>query len=193
MSWLGLIPYLLALTIGAGAAWPVARAPLQADIADLRKTNADLREANAETARLAALAAAAKLQRAQATGDAASTRLAAVLAANSQLTQEKKHALKAATDGRACLSERALRLLNGAPGLTVAAPAAGVPAPAGQPAAAGGASATHPHVATDSDIAGWALDAGRQHEACRSQLAELIGWINDNAPATQEPRGGPHR
>lgn len=185
MSWLGLIPYLLALAIGAGAAWPVARAPLQADIAELRKTNADLREANAETARLAALAAAAKLQRAQATGDAASARLAAALAANSQLTQEKKHALKAATDGRACLSERALRLLNGAPGLTVAAPAAGLPAPAGQPAAAGGITAT------DTDIAGWALDAGKQHEACRQQLAELIGWINDNAPATQEPRGGP--
>lgn len=185
MNWLAAVPYLLALAIGAGVAWPVARAPLQADLADLRGQHAKLRETNAETVRVAALAAAAKVQQAQATGEAASARLAKALATNTQLTQEKKHALKPATDGRVCLSDRALGVLNGAPGLTVAAPAAGVPAPAGQPAAAGGTTAT------DTDIAGWALDAGKQHEACRQQLAELIGWINDNAPATQEPPGGP--
>ena len=94
MSWLSLVPYLLALAIGAGATWPLARAPLQGDLADLRMENADLREAGAETARLAALAASAKLQKAQATGEAASARLAAALAANTQLTQEKKHAKK---------------------------------------------------------------------------------------------------
>ena len=138
------------------------------------------RETNAETVRLAALAAAAKVRQAQATGEAASARLAAVLAANTQLTQEKKHALKAATDGRACLSDRTLRVLNGAPGLTVAAPAAGVSAPAGQPPAGPAAVAAHPHVATDADVSGWVLDAGRLHEACRQQLAELAGWINAN-------------
>ena len=184
MSWFGLIPYLLALAIGAGVAYPVARAPLQADIAGLSKANADLREANAETARLAALAAAAKLQRAQATGEAASARLAAALATNAQLSKEKRHALKQVTAGNACLSDRALGVLNGTPGITVAAPGAGVPTPAGQPAAAG------PTVATDSDIAGWVVSAGEQHEACRNQLAELIDWINTNSPS-QEPHRGP--
>jgi hypothetical protein len=180
MSWLSLVPYLLAIGIGAGATWPLARAPLQLDLAQLRGEYAGLRETNAETVRLAALAAAAKVRQAQATGEAASARLAAVLAANTQLTQEKKHALKAATDGRACLSDRTLRVLNGAPGLTVAAPAAGVSAPAGQPPAGPAAVAAHPHVATDADVSGWVLDAGRLHEACRQQLAELAGWINAN-------------
>ena len=184
MSWLSLVPYLLALGIGAGAAWPVARAPLQADISDLRKANADLREANAETARLAALAAAAKLQRAQATGEAASARLAAALATNALLSKEKRHALKQATAGRACLSERALRVLNGTPGITVAAPGAGVSTPAGQPAAEGTT------VATDSDIAGWIVSTGEQYEACRRQLAELIDWTNSNA-SSKEPLRGP--
>jgi len=184
MNLFGIAPYLLAIALGAGLTWPLARAPLKGDLADLRMENAGLREAGAETARLAAQAAAAKLQRAQATGEAASARLAAALTANAQITQEKKHALKAATDGRACLSERALRLLDGAPGLTVAAPATGVPATTGQPAAAGGA------VASDTDLAGWIADAGQRHEACRQQLAELIGWINSNAP-TQEPQREP--
>lgn len=59
MNWLAAVPYLLALAIGAGVAWPVARAPLQADLADLRGQHAKLRETNAETVRVAALAAAA--------------------------------------------------------------------------------------------------------------------------------------
>lgn len=187
MSWLSLIPYLVAAGIAAASTWPLARAPLQTRVAELREENADLRGANAETARLAALAAARTLQQAQQTGEAASQRLAAALTANAQLTQEKRHALKAATDGRACLSERALRVLNGAPGLTVAAPAAGVPAPPGQPAAASGA------VATDTDVASWALGAGQQYEACRQQLGELITWINTNHPAPQEPLREPAR
>lgn len=184
MNALALAPYLLALALGAAAAWPLARAPLQGDMAELRSDNAALREAGAESARLAALAASARLQRAQQSGEAASARLARALARNEQLSQEKTHALVSATDGRACLSERALRVLDGSPGLTVSSAAAGVPAAAGPPAAAGGA------FASDSDVAGWAIAAGRQHEACREQLDALIGWIHANT-SSQEPSAGP--
>lgn len=183
MNWLSLIPYLIAAAIAAGATWPLARAPLQGDIADLRMENAGLREVGAETARLAALAASTKLQQAQASGEAASARLAAALTRNDRLSEEKKHALKDATTGRACLSDRALRVLNGAAGITVASPGAGVPAPAGQPAATGGP------VATDTDLSGWILDAGKRHEACREQLGALIDWINTNSPSTEPLRG----
>lgn len=185
MNWLGLIPYLLAFAIGAGTAYPLARAPLQGSIADLRTQNAALRETSAESARLAALAASAKLSEAQASGERLSARLANALTKNDQLTEEKKHALKDATDGRACLSARALRVLNGATGITVASGGAGVPQATGQPAAAG------EPVATDSNIGGWILDAGKRHEACREQLGALIDWVNVNSTATQEPLRGP--
>lgn len=183
MNWLGLIPYLLAFAIGVGTTYPIARAPLQGSIADLRMENAGLREAGAESARLAALAASAKLSEAQASGERLSQKLAVAMARNDQLTEEKKHALKDATDGRACLSARALRVLNGATGITVADGGAGVPQATGQPAATG------EPVATDSDIGGWILDAGKRHEACREQLGALIDWVNTNSPIQEPPRG----
>jgi prophage endopeptidase len=181
MNWLSLVPYLLAAAVAAGATWPLARAPLQGDIADLRTKNTELREAHAESARLAAQAASARLQTAQQTGEAISARLAKVLSKNDQLTEEKKHALKEATVGRACLSERALRVLNGSAGITVATGGSGVPAATGQPAGESGAAAT------DTDVAGWIVVAGKRHEACREQLGALIDWINTN-DTLQEPK-----
>lgn len=185
MSWLSVIPYLIAAALAAGATWPLARAPLQGEIADLRETNAGLRETHAESVRLVTLAAARQLQTAQSTGEVISARLAKVLSKNDQLTEEKKHAVKEATVGRACLSERALRVLNGATGITVAAGGVGVPQATGQPAGEGGSAAT------DTDVAGWIVAAGRQHEACREQLGALIDWINTNSPS-QEPLRGPN-
>jgi hypothetical protein len=170
MNWLGLLPYALAAVIAAGATWPLARAPLQGEIANLRKAYAGLREANAESVRLATLAVAARLQTAQAAGEEASAKLATTLAQNDQLTREKRDALKAATTGRACLSGRAVRVLNGTTGSTHGAAGAGVPAASGEPVAEGGA------VATDSDVGGWIAGAIEQHDACRAQLDALIDW-----------------
>ena len=184
MSWLSVIPYLIAAALASGATWQLARAPLQGEIADLRNTNTELRETNAESARLAAQAASARLQTAQQTGEVISARLAKVLSKNDQLTEEKKHALKEATVGRACLSERALRVLNGATGITVAPGGVGVPQATGQPAGEGGATAT------DTDVAGWIVVAGKRHEACREQLGALIDWTDANAPL-QEPTEKP--
>lgn len=163
MNWLAIVPYLLCAALGAGVAWPLARAPLRGEIADLRT-------AHAEAARLTAQAGAARLQAAQAAGDVLTTRLAAAQARNDQLLKEKAHAIHAATLGRACFSERALRVLDGAPGITVAHAAGSVPAPAGSAAAEGGA------VATDTDVGGWIMVAGQRHEACRQRLDALIDW-----------------
>lgn len=192
-------PALLALAAAAAAgwsAWHLGRAPL-------REENADLREAHAETTRLAALAAAARLQAAQQRSDALASDLLTTLATNAQLTEEKTHALQTATAGRACLSDRALRVLHGAPGVTVAG--AGMPAPQPGTAAAGAAPAAPADpaspagtgagrpahapaelAATDTDVALWIATAGQQHEACRSRLNALIAW-HTQPTLTQEP------
>lgn len=184
MNWLALVPYLMAIAIGAGATWPLARAPLQGQIADLRTENTDLRQTHAESVRMAILAVSARLQSAQAAGDKASQRLAAALAQTAQLTQEKRDALKLATTGRACLSERAVRLLNGEhAGPTGTSPHAGVPAPTSEPAATGAASAT------DSDVSEWIAGAQQKHQACRDQVDALIGWHQDQQPAGSERSG----
>lgn len=188
LSWgLPVAALLAGAAAGGWAAWHLGRAPL-------RMENADLREAHAETTRLAALAAATRLQAAQQRSDALAADLLATLATNAQLTEEKTHALKTATAGRACLSDRALRVLHGAPGITVAG-ADGVPTAGAGAAAAGAGPAAHPDAghpdgtgagqpahapaelaATDTDVALWIATAGQQHEACRARLNALIAW-----------------
>ena len=151
-----------AFALGGWAGWSQGRAPLQTHIADLNA-------GHAAQALLAELASARRLREAQGRSDALSAQLGDQLAANDQLTQEKTHALKTATAGRACLSDRALRLLDGAPGITVASPSR-VPAP--QP----GAAAPGAPVATDTDLAGWIAQAGNRFEVCRQRLDALIAF-----------------
>lgn len=196
LSWgLPVAALLSGAAAGAWSAWHLGRAPL-------RMENADLREAHAEATRLAALAAAARLQAAQHRSDALATELLTTLADNAQLTEEKTHALQTATAGRACLSDRALRVLHGAPGITVAR-AVGLPTPGAGAAAAGaapaalaspdgatGAGAVQPAgaaaelEATDTAVAVWIATAGQAYEACRARLNALIAW---HEPTTQEP------
>lgn len=179
MNWLAIVPYLLAYALGAAASWPLARAPLQTTVADLRMENADLRTTNAESARKAALASAARLQAAQDKGDVLTRQLAASAARNDQLAKEKALEIKAATLGRACLSERTLGVLNGAPGITVASAPGGVPTPTGSAAAADEAASPHPGgelVSTDTDVGIWITQAGQQYDACRQRLDALIDW-----------------
>jgi hypothetical protein len=203
MSWLSLVPYLAAGAIAASATWPVARAPLQTAVAQLRMENAALRETNAESVRLASLAAAARVQEAQRKSEVLGAGLLAAAAQNATLAKEKAHALQAATSGRACLSDRALRVLNQSPGLAVSG-LARVPAPGPGAAAPGGPAAPHTNepnepagqqrTATDADIGTWAIAAGQQYEDCRRRLDALISWHDKPAPAsaTQSPNEG-HR
>lgn len=183
MSWWSLAPYLMAAGLTSAVVWPMARAPVQLQLADLRTEYAQLRESHAETLRLAAMASAQRLEQAQARGNQLTKKLLVAERANTQLTQEKKHALKAATDGRACLSDRALRVLDGATGLTVSG-LSELPTPTGDAAAEGGT------VATDSDLAQWALEAGSRFESCRERLDALIDW-HLNPTTTEEPQREP--
>lgn len=157
---LPLLALLAGVALGTWAGYTQGRAPLQTDLAQLR-------EAHSETARLAALASTARLVQAQARSDTLTVQLVGQITANDSLTLEKTRALKTATAGRACLSERALRLLHGAPGITVASPGpVSTPGP--------GVAAPNATVATDTDLAGWIANTGNLYEQCRSRLGALI-------------------
>jgi len=176
--WLPLLALLAGAAAGAWGGYTVGRAPLLVDLAQLR-------ESDSEAARVAAIANARRLQAAHERSDVLGGQLAQVLASNSQLSQEKTHALRLAATGRVCLSERALSVLNGSPGLRVA----GLDrVPTAQPAAAaaGGATAADSdpptatgapeRIATDEDIGTWSIGAGAQYETCRARLDALIDW-----------------
>lgn len=173
---LALTALLAAGALGAWAGYTQGRAPLQTELATLR-------ESHLETARLAAMASGQRLLQAQVRSTELATQLAAQLSANDQLTQEKTHALRTATAGRACLSDRALRLLNESPGITVASPGA-------MPTPGAGAAAASATVATDTDLALWIAAAGRAHEQCRVRLDALIAWHATATPNTTDPTNG---
>lgn len=156
------------LMMGAGCAglgWQLGRAPLKVQLAQLS-------ESYAKGKRLAAERAMSDLQAAQARGDALATGLLNQQTHIDQLKTEARRAIPQVTSRRPCLGPAALRVLDSAPGLDVA----------GLPPAAGGAAAEGGPVALDSDIAGWAVDAGAAHEVCRARLDALIDW---HAPAPQ--------
>ena len=167
------IPSLLlagCVLVAAGSAvWQVARAPLLTQIAE--QDAAHTRE------KLRTLERAAEvLQAAVDRGDQLTNSLELRQAQINQLAREKHDAMQKATTGRTCLGEPALRLLNGAPGLSVR----GLTPATGSTAAEGGAVATHTNItevtSTDTDIASWAVDAGAQFEVCRARLDALIDW-----------------
>lgn len=176
--WLPLAALLLGAGAGAWGALHLGRAPLLVDIAELR-------EGHTESLRLAQLAAAQRLQAAQTRSDTLALQLGKTLSANNTLSQEKTHALRAAATGRVCLSDGALRVLHGSPGIRVGG-LDGVPPPGSAVAAAGAATATDSHpatpagapglVATDADIGAWSIGAGALYEACRAHLDALIDW-----------------
>jgi hypothetical protein len=171
------LPLLALLAGGALGTWggyTQGRAPLQTELAQLR-------ESHSQAARLAAQASGQRLQQAQARSETLAEVLLTQINTNNQLTQEKTRALKTATAGRACLSDRALRLLNESPGITVASPGP-LPTP-GPGAAAPGAT-----VATDTDLAGWIAAAGNAHEQCRARLGALIAFHAVNTHHTQSPQ-----
>lgn len=118
----------------------------------------------------AAEAATLQLTTAQTRGDALTTALLAAEAARATLLQEKRHAVAQNTTGRPCLGEPALRLLNSAPGLYVS----GLPSPT---TAASSAAAAGERIATDTDITGWAIDAGAQYGVCKDRLDALIDFL----------------
>lgn len=169
IRWIGIIVAGLALAAAGRLGWSTGRAPLLTELAN--QDNAHTREKLRTFERTAEV-----LQDAQDRGDALYSTLAARLAEIDQLTKEKHHAIANVTTGRACLGGPALRLLSTAPGLSVS----GLAQAPGGAAATDAAAATDTDntgiVSTDSDIAGWAIDAGAQFEVCRARLDALIDW-----------------
>jgi prophage endopeptidase len=166
MSRVKIFVLVLCLALGclmsAGAfvlGWNQGRAPLKVLLAELSASYA-------KGKRLAAERAISDLQAAQARSDALSAGLLHQQATIDQLKTEARRAIPQVTTGRPCLGPAALRVLDGAPGLDVA----------GLPPAAGGAAAEGGPVATDTDIAGWAVDAGAAYEVCRARFDALIDW-----------------
>lgn len=107
-------------------------------------------------------------------GDLLTLELAAARLAADSRSQELHDEIPRVTDGRACLREPALRLLDRAPGLSVR-----VPAPAG-----GAAAADAGRIATDTGLAGWAIGAGASYAECARRLDALIRWHGQ--PAASE-------
>lgn len=165
MNWFPFKPDLIDVMLLMAVA--VFSAGVGAKLTDWRKgvEIAGLHQAAAQREAQLAEHASRSVLDAQARGDVLTRQLSAATRAASRLRKERDHALQLATTGRACLDGAALRVLDGAPGLRV-----------DLPAATGGAAGADGAVATDTDLARWALDAGEQYEACRGRLGALIDF-----------------
>ena len=170
-------PALATLAFAAGVAlagpltWCLGRLPLQTELARMQTAQAQQQ-----------LRAAQALQAVAARGDVLTSTLLSRQSQIDQLQRERRDAIQKVTTGRTCLDGAALRLLSGAPGLRVgggAAPPGGAAAAGGATASAAdiGASAQSERISTDTDVAGWALDAAGRFETCRNRLDALIDWF----------------
>lgn len=156
-----------------------------------------LRTEHASALFAASQSASRALYAAQQRGDALTLQLAAASATAHQITQARQHEVATVTTGRACLGEPALRLLDGAPGLSVQLPAprrrAADPHAAHAAPLADLASASDTHVtASDTHVTAWALAAGAQYAECARRLDALIGWHATTADGiTNIPKDAP--
>ena len=138
----------------------LAKADGDAALAKVQRDHATLETKAAE-------AALARLQEAQARGDALEERLAVEEASRQSQALEHAREIKRLTTGRPCLNAGTVRLLN---------ESAGRPGAASVPAPANGIAAADAAAASDTDIAGWIDNAQRQYDTCRSRLDALIDW-----------------
>lgn len=151
---------IIAALLGAAGGWWMTDVYYDARIARIERDAARAQAA-------AAVTSEQRLAEAQQRGDALTTDLHAALRAAQQLQRGLDDAIARTTDGRVCLREPALRVLDGAPGLHVDGLS---------PAAGGAAGADAGRVATDANVAGWAAAAGGQYDECRRRLDALIDW-----------------
>lgn len=168
--WLLAVSFVLGTGVGAGVGGYLGRAPLLMQLAQERQVQAEHQRQQAEQQ-------ASVLLQAQRQGQALGQELAAQQRQLQQRKTESRYAVPQATTGRTCLDSAALRLLDSAPGLRIAA---GHLSPASSDAVA-----TDGAIATDTDMAYWAIDSAAQYETCRSRLDALVHWheASDSGPA----------
>jgi hypothetical protein len=168
---------ILASITGFAAGYAFEHRARVAEVAQIRADIARREAAAAEESRR-------RIEAAQKAADAAIAQRDARIAELDTLNRRLRHDLKTATTGRPCLSSAARGLLQQSPafgttvpkdtGSTLAAPAAPatyslLPSPSGR--GAGGEGDT-----TDTDLAGWILDAAGLYEACRARIDSLRRW-----------------
>ena len=157
-----------ALVVGSGGyalGHRLAKADGDAALAKVQRDHATLETKAAE-------AALARLQEAQARGDALEERLAVEEASRQSQALEHAREIKRLTTGRPCLNAGTVRLLN--------EPAIGLRTPV-LPAPASGAAAADAPAASDTDVAGWIDNARHQYDTCRGRLDALIDWHQEAA------------
>ena len=153
---------LISAALGAAGGFWAGDAMTSAELARLRATYATEKQTAERQAQ-------EKLIAAQARGDALTTDLLAAKAQADAYQEQLHAALARQTTGRACLGGGALRLLDRSTGLRP-----DLPSPAGVPAAADAGD-----VATDTQVARWAVDAYHQYAECARRLDALIRFSED--------------
>lgn len=144
----------------------------QIDIGTIATLRGDIASLNKEHSEQVAVASEAALERIVRAQDRADVLAQELLASQDQLqriTQEKQHALRFTTTGRACLNAATVRVLN-QDSATSSSQTASMPETSAEPAAKDGAAAT------DSDVAQWINHAQQQYRLCSTRLDALIEW-----------------
>jgi prophage endopeptidase len=156
----------VAVGFTAGYAWE--NRARKAEVAQIRADIA-AREAQAAEESRRRIDAALKA------GDAAIAARDARIAALDATTRRLRYDLKTATTGRPCLSADARSVLQQSHAFGLK-----LPTSPGGPASADATTAADPGEpagdSTDTDIAGWILDAAALYEACRARIDALRQW-----------------
>ncbi len=164
----------IGLMAGSGiAGYRLAESSMAADVAQAEQRRMQCEQTRAEEAMAAAQKNAALLARAQDAEAQAASRMAAARAAHEKNLQETRREIYRLTADRECLSAAVRLRLNAAIAASDGLPAR---AAAADPEHAEPAADSGERIATDADIAGWALDAARQYDECRARIDAIRHW-----------------
>ncbi len=166
------IAALIALLIGLAVGFPIAWF-WQGARADARISKQKLLASQAVAA--ATTEAAERLKAANRRADAISTAAAARDQKSIAKLEDVKRALKSATKGRRCLDGSALRVLNGANGISVAMPGDSGSAANRSATVTADSDASNTFTA-DSQVADWIATAGDYYDRCRSRISDIRDW-----------------
>jgi prophage endopeptidase len=136
---------------------------------------AQIRAYFAQRESAAAIDTSRRIEAAQRAADQAIAARDARIADLDAMTRRLRHELSTATTGRPCLSSTARSLLQQSPAFGIKLPTTtGGPAPADAALAAD--PGQHASDSSDTDIAGWIIDAASLYEACRARIDALRQW-----------------
>ena len=159
-----LITCAMCATVGFTAGYAWEHRTRVAEVSQIRAEIAAREAAAAEESRR-------RIEAALKAGDAAIAARDARIAELDILNRRLRHDLKNATTGRPCLSADARGLLQQSPAFGLK-----LPTTTGSPAPTDATPAADPGDSTDTDIAGWILDAAALYEQCRARIDAIREW-----------------